>query len=145
MERCELCSLSEANALWHDARCLVVRVGSKEAEDYPGFCRVVWRQHVREMTDLSTPDRQHLMSLVFAVETALRSLYQPTKINLASLGNMVPHLHWHVIPRFSDDPQFPAPIWSNQERPSGQRPVRAVIDDQSLHAMIDRALGIPPA
>lgn len=90
----------------------MIRVGGQEGLDYPGFCRVIWRSHVGEMSDLAGPDRRHLMTLVFATESALRRLYAPAKINLASLGNLVPHLHWHVIPRFRDDPNFPAPIWS---------------------------------
>jgi len=90
----------------------VIRVGGQEGLDYPGFCRVIWRSHIGEMSDLAGPDRRHLMALVFATESALRRLYAPEKINLASLGNLVPHLHWHVIPRFRDDPNFPAPIWS---------------------------------
>jgi diadenosine tetraphosphate (Ap4A) HIT family hydrolase len=90
----------------------VIRVGGQEGLDYPGFCRVIWRSHIGEMSDLAGPDRRHLMALVFATESALRRLYAPAKINLASLGNLVPHLHWHVIPRFRDDPNFPAPIWS---------------------------------
>jgi diadenosine tetraphosphate (Ap4A) HIT family hydrolase len=41
---------------------------------------------------------------------------QPKKINLASLGNMVPHLHWHIIPRYTDDAHFPAPVWAESQR-----------------------------
>lgn len=63
------------------------------------------------MTDLPPVDQRHLMHIVFAVEQALRELLKPDKINLASLGNMTPHLHWHVIPRFHDDRHFPNPVW----------------------------------
>ena len=103
----------------------MIRVGGQEGLDYPGFCRVIWRGHVSEMSDLSGPERRHLMALVIATESALRRLYAPQKINLASLGNLVPHLHWHVIPRFIDDPHFPAPIWSEaklQRIPALPRP-----------------------
>jgi diadenosine tetraphosphate (Ap4A) HIT family hydrolase len=68
------------------------------------------------MTDLSDADRTRFMTLVFAVERCLRALLAPSKINLASLGNMVPHLHWHVIPRFADDPHFPNAVWSGRVR-----------------------------
>jgi diadenosine tetraphosphate (Ap4A) HIT family hydrolase len=57
-----------------------------------------------------------LMDVVFATERALRRIMQPDKINLASLGNVVPHLHWHVIPRWRDDSHFPAPIWAAATR-----------------------------
>jgi len=137
---CELCSAAGGDILWEDQQCRVIRVGGKEGEAYPGFCRVVWREHVREMSDLPTADREHLMRLVFATEAALRLLYQPLKINLASLGNLVPHLHWHVIPRFADDPQFPAPIWSNQKQRPGPSPTRPAIDNQTLREAIRRVL-----
>ncbi len=87
-----------------------------EDADYPAFVRVVWSQHVAEMSDLSTEHQQLLMNAVFTAESILRELLQPTKINLASLGNQVPHLHWHIIPRFDDDRHFPDPIWAAPRR-----------------------------
>jgi diadenosine tetraphosphate (Ap4A) HIT family hydrolase len=93
--------------------------------DYPGFCRVIWSTHVPEMTDLEPRDREHLMSVVFGVEQALRDLLQPDKVNLAALGNQVPHLHWHVIPRFDDDAHFPDPVWATRRRPGRLHPVAA--------------------
>ena len=77
--------------------------------------------HVKEMTDLPADDRQRLMAVVFAVEAAVREVVQPDKINLASLGNVVPHLHWHVIPRWSDDTNFPDAIWASARRPAASR------------------------
>lgn len=67
-----------------------------------------------EMTDLSAPERARLMNAVFATEAVLREVLAPDKVNLASLGNVVPHLHWHVIPRYRDDPHFPSPIWAQR-------------------------------
>jgi diadenosine tetraphosphate (Ap4A) HIT family hydrolase len=84
--------------------------------DYPGFLRVILNAHVKEMTDLPAADQQALMRGVFAAEAALRVVMAPDKINLASLGNVVPHLHWHVIPRFTDDPHFPNPVWGAKLR-----------------------------
>ncbi|WKZ12115.1 MAG: HIT family protein [Gammaproteobacteria bacterium] len=86
-------------------------VGAGDA-DYPGFVRVVWNTHVREMTDLSHDEQQHCLRMVLLVESVLRQLLRPDKINLASLGNQVPHLHWHVIPRFHDDAHFPDAVWA---------------------------------
>ena len=68
------------------------------------------------MTDLTTPERTHLMNIVFAVEAALRALLAPDKMNIASLGNLVPHLHWHVIPRFAADSHYPQPVWGARQR-----------------------------
>ena len=83
---------------------------------YPGFCRVIWNDHVREMTDLTALQRARLMDVVWQVEMSIREVMQPSKVNLASFGNVVPHVHWHVIPRFADDMHFPNPIWGQVER-----------------------------
>ena len=111
---CELCAPSPFPVLFADTRLSVVLV--TDTPDYPAFCRVIWRGHVREMTDLSPADRAYLMDWVFRTEAALRTVLAPDKINLASLGNVVPHLHWHVIPRFADDAHFPAPVWAARAR-----------------------------
>lgn len=111
---CELCERTGGELLWQGSRCRVVYV---EEPGYPGYCRVIWEAHVKEMTDLSEDDRLHLMEVVFAVESVLREQLEPEKINLASLGNVVPHLHWHVVPRHAGDPHFPQPIWSKAQRP----------------------------
>lgn len=106
---CPLCGPGDETVLWRDGRCRVILV---DEPGYPGFCRVIWQDHVAEMTDLSPGERRHLLGAVLAVESALRKTMAPHKVNLASLGNRVPHLHWHVIPRFRDDPQFPEAVWA---------------------------------
>jgi diadenosine tetraphosphate (Ap4A) HIT family hydrolase len=63
------------------------------------------------------------MRVVFEVETTLLECLRPHKMNLASLGNSVPHVHWHVIPRFRDDPHFPSPSWGAPLRPPAPRDV----------------------
>ena len=109
---CVFCKEEGGERLWHDERCRVVLAD----EPFPGFCRVIWNDHVAEMTDLDPADRAHLMDVVFAVEAALRARLAPDKVNLASLGNMVAHLHWHVIPRHRDDSHFPQPVWGAAQR-----------------------------
>ena len=110
---CELCEQTGGDLLWQDASCRVVRA---QERGYPGFCRVIWNAHITEMTDLDQNGRAHLMHVVFAVEAALRELLNPHKVNLASFGNVTPHLHWHVIPRFTHDPHFPLPAWGEARR-----------------------------
>ena len=122
---CELCDAVGGELLWQDDVCRVVRVNDP---DYPGFCRVIWKRHVQEMTDLAADERRHLMAVTFAVEQAVRQVLSPDKINLASLGNVTPHLHWHVIPRFMDDRHFPNPIWG-QVREQAQRDGRRILPD----------------
>lgn len=113
MTGCPICNANGETVLWRDDRCRVILVSDAR---YPGFCRVIWQAHAKEMTDLGAADRAHLMQVVFAVERALRDVLAPDKINLASFGNQVPHLHWHVIPRFVDDAHFPDPIWAASRR-----------------------------
>ena len=116
---CVFCDGDGGKRLWRDARCRVVLTD----EPFAGFCRVIWNEHVREMTDLSAPNRAHLMHVVYAVESALRAPLTPAKMNVGSLGNQVPHLHWHVIPRFADDSHFPHPVWAPRQRGSAPRPL----------------------
>ena len=113
---CALCAGDGGEVLYRDELLRVVLV---DEPDYPGFVRVIANAHVREMTDLAAADRQRLLAAVFAVESAQREALAPHKINLASLGNVTPHLHWHVIPRFADDAHFPEPVWGARQREPG--------------------------
>ena len=137
MAECQLCNAENELVVWHDERCRVVRVADGDGAAFPGYCRIVWRTHVAEMSDLSATDRRHLMNVVLAVETAVRTLVQPDKVNLASLGNQVPHLHWHVIPRWRDDSHFPGSIWSAPQRQAG---ARAAPSDALLQSTIKACL-----
>jgi len=130
---CPLCHPLNEILLWRDTTLRIIRV---DDPDYPGFCRVILNRHVKEMTDLPPEERAHLMQAVFVVEGALRELMQPDKVNLAELGNQLPHLHWHVIPRFTDDAHFPDPVWAVARRPGQARPV----DDTQLTRIIGAAL-----
>ena len=132
---CPLCDTPGGALLWQDDFCRVVRA---DEADYPGFLRVILNAHVKEMTDLPAADQAALMRVVFAAEATLRQVMTPDKINLASLGNVVPHLHWHVIPRFHDDPHFPNPVWGIKQRDT---PHAAPVDlDAQLSAELSRRL-----
>jgi diadenosine tetraphosphate (Ap4A) HIT family hydrolase len=133
---CELCDSDGGTVLWRDERLRIVRVADP---DYPAFCRVVWNSHVREMTDLPAADRAHLMLAVFGVEQALRNLLNPAKINLASLGNQTPHVHWHVVPRFADDRHFPRPIWALPVREDAGRKTSPDVSDEVLCMALSKA------
>lgn len=106
---CPLCAGAGGEILWQGDR---LRVILADEPSNPGFTRVIWAAHVAEMTDLPESGRARLMDAVWAVEAAMREAFRPDKVNLASLGNVVPHLHWHVIPRWSDDANFPQPVWA---------------------------------
>ena len=116
MPSCDLCETLGGTLLWQNSVCRVVLVEGAEASAFPGFCRVVWKTHVREMADLTSHEQQALMAVVFATEAVIQKLYQPHKINIASLGNVTPHLHWHIIPRYERDSHFPRPIWAEPLR-----------------------------
>jgi diadenosine tetraphosphate (Ap4A) HIT family hydrolase len=111
--KCEFCDTPGGPVLWQNGLCRVVRV---DEPDYPGFVRVILERHAREMSDLGQDEREALMRVVFEVEAAVRECMGADKMNVASLGNMTPHVHWHVIPRFRDDRHFPTPIWGAPQR-----------------------------
>ena len=110
---CVLCREAGGLPVWQGAQLRVIRA---QEEGFPAFYRVIWTAHVAELSDLSEAERNTCMAVVVAVERVLRTELQPTKINLAALGNMVPHLHWHVIARHDWDSHFPAPVWANPLR-----------------------------
>lgn len=137
---CPLCNDAGQDVLWQDGLCRVIAV---DDPDYPGFCRVILHRHVKEMTDLGEAERQRLMAVVFAVEAAVRETVRPDKINLASLGNVVPHLHWHVIPRFAGDRHFPDPIWAAPRRAAAGPTPRGELRTELIRALAER-LGPSP-
>ena len=119
---CELCAQAGGELIWQNDQLRVELVDDKL---FAGFTRVIWQEHVVEITDLASEQRSALMKTVCLVETIQREVLKPTKINLASLGNMTPHLHWHVIPRFEQDANFPNPVWAlsaedaKKDKPNG--------------------------
>ena len=79
---------------------------------FPGYTLLFTKQHVTELFHLDPAVRSGLMEEVSRVAEALFTLFQPDKINYELLGNMVPHIHWHLVPRISAEPLWPRPIWS---------------------------------
>ena len=110
MSACPLCEPKTETVLYQNEQLRVILVTDQAL--VLAYCRVIWQQHVAEMTDLSANERQALMDMVYFVESQMCHILQPQKINLASFGTMVPHQHWHVIARFSDDAYYPDSIWS---------------------------------
>jgi len=120
---CALCApATSAELLWQDDFCRVMLLNDA---DYPAYCRVELLSHVKEMTDLPPADRARVMKTVFSVELAIRETLNPDKINLASLGNKTPHIHWHVIPRFENDKHFPNSHWGEMVRDVNHPPLDA--------------------
>jgi diadenosine tetraphosphate (Ap4A) HIT family hydrolase len=145
---CVLCREPGGTPIAQDDRLRVIRA---EEPDFPLFYRVVWSRHIAEFSDLTETDRQHCMAVVVAVEQALRAVPEPLrphKINLAALGNAVPHLHWHVIGRHTDDTRFPGAVWAPPLRPRDEARLaalglaRADVELRLLSSL--RALGLQP-
>jgi diadenosine tetraphosphate (Ap4A) HIT family hydrolase len=135
---CELCDRPGGVPLWSDAQWRVVRVDDAA---FPAFYRVIAQHHVAEFSQLLTAERQRCMDLVCAVERTLIEQLHPTKVNLAALGNVVPHLHWHVIARFEWDSHFPQPIWGAQQRDVQPAPAaRLGVELTELDAQVVTAL-----
>ena len=110
---CELCQMTDEKAIWSNEKLRVIAVNDAA---FPGYIRVIWKAHVAEMTDLDENERSLLSKVLFIVESTMRSTMKPDKINLAQFGNMVPHLHWHIIARYRDDSHFPESIWGIKQR-----------------------------
>jgi diadenosine tetraphosphate (Ap4A) HIT family hydrolase len=111
---CPLCDAAGGRVVFEATDFRVVHA---DEAGFPAFYRVVWSDHVAEFSELDAAARARCMEAVATVERVLIAHLAPAKVNLAALGNMVPHLHWHVIARFEDDSHFPAPVWAEARRP----------------------------
>lgn len=110
MSNCILCQETGGTLIYQND---FIRVINANEPHYPAFTRVILQQHKAEMTDLTMTDRHRLMDYVYLVEQVQRECLSPDKINLAQFGTMVPHLHWHIIPRFKWDLHYPSAFWSS--------------------------------
>lgn len=135
---CALCEDAGGLPVWQDTHWRVIRV---DDADFPAYYRVVLRRHAAEFSQLGRDERTRCIDLVDAIERTLIEQLQPTKINLAALGNMVPHLHWHVIARFDWDSHFPQPIWGQRQRELEPPALaRLAVAPSALDAAVARAL-----
>jgi diadenosine tetraphosphate (Ap4A) HIT family hydrolase len=112
-DNCALCSSQKYPIIWANNLLRIVLIND---QNYRGYCRVDLINHIKEMTDLDEETRHEFMGVIFQTEKIIKEYLQPDKINLASLGNITPHLHWHIIPRYFSDNHFPDSIWSEKKR-----------------------------
>jgi diadenosine tetraphosphate (Ap4A) HIT family hydrolase len=108
-----------------------------EEAGFPAFYRVVWNGHVKEFSDLPADQRRLCMEAVTQVEEGLRAHLDPVKVNLATLGNAVAHLHWHVIARFAWDSHFPGSVWAQALR---EAPADAIAAIEALRPALEKDL-----
>ena len=78
---------------------------------FPGWTVVVFQHHATELFQLAPTERFQLIEEVNRVAKTLAEVYQAKKINYELLGNQLPHIHWHVIPRLAGDPAPLEPVW----------------------------------
>lgn len=136
---CPLCAEEGGLPVWRGRHLRVIRA---QEEGFPAFYRVVWNAHAAEFSDLDAAERLHCMDAVAEVEQVLRARLAPAKMNLAALGNMVPHLHWHVIARFAWDSHFPGSVWAAAQRPrDAVREAAVAARLQAIDAELVRVLG----
>lgn len=123
---CPMCAGVTGRVVWHSAAWRVVHADSAAEENFPVFYRLVSNAHYEEWSELPEPLRQEGMAILCRIETCMRQYFEPRKINLASLGNMVPHVHWHIIARYEWDTHFPNPVWGSPLRAADARQTAAL-------------------
>ena len=120
---CPLCEGAGGHVVFEGRKFRVIRC---DEAGIAAFYRVVWMEHIPEFSQLSADDRRLCMDAVVSIEESLREHLSPDKVNLAALGNAVPHLHWHVIARFKWDSFFPGSVWSARLREAPQADLAAI-------------------
>lgn len=80
---------------------------------FPGYSFLFTRQHVTELFHLDKDVRAAVMEEISTVASALYTIFKPDKMNYELIGNMVPHIHWHIVPRFRTDPLWPRTVWAD--------------------------------
>ena len=113
---------------WPQADHFIADLGLSQAylhEDqfFKGWTVVVFRRHATELFQLAPTERIQLMEEVSLVAKTLAQVFNARKINYELLGNQLPHIHWHLIPRLATDPAPLEPVWRVQHEPT-QPPVQ---------------------
>jgi diadenosine tetraphosphate (Ap4A) HIT family hydrolase len=112
---CPLCrklhspaALSPEESVWHFA-CSEAFLGPWQY--FHGYCILVARRHASELSQLPEDERVTFLQEMCTLARAVEECFHPHKLNYELLGNLVPHLHWHIFPRYADDPEAHRPVW----------------------------------
>jgi diadenosine tetraphosphate (Ap4A) HIT family hydrolase len=108
---CPLCLGKNENVIYKNDLFRVILV-----DEIPGFTRIILNKHIAEFSDLSLDESLEISKAIYKIEKAMLKHIKPDKVNIATLGNYVPHLHIHIIPRYKNDAWFPDSIWSQKHR-----------------------------
>jgi diadenosine tetraphosphate (Ap4A) HIT family hydrolase len=83
---------------------------------FHGYCVLVSKRHANELHELSAEERTAFLGEMWILAAAIHRCVSPRKMNYELLGNQVSHLHWHLFPRFADDPEHLKPAWVALDR-----------------------------
>ena len=108
---CPLCSKIDEDIIYENDIFRVILV-----DEIPGYIRVIANKHIKEFSELSDKEVIDIMLAIKKIEKKMIEFLRPDKVNIASLGNMVPHLHIHIIPRYENDPWWPGTTFCNKKR-----------------------------
>jgi len=86
-----------------------------EESEIPWF-KIFTQDPYKEMSEVSSEIKFEIYDLLDIIEKEMIAYYNPKKINIASFGNYVPHVHWHIMARFEEDSYFPEPMWGTKQR-----------------------------
>jgi diadenosine tetraphosphate (Ap4A) HIT family hydrolase len=122
-------------------------------QHYDGYCILVSRRHATELSVLPDAERRAYLDEMCLLARAIELCFRPHKLNYELLGNQVPHLHWHLFPRYLDDPERLKPVWLALDRAESDRGLRGRLeigrgDRETTAATLRRqlqALGAPTA
>ncbi len=88
-----------------------------EESDIP-WLKIFTQHPYKEMSDAPIEIQLQIFDMLNIIEKEMLAYYKPKKINIASFGNYLPHLHWHIMARFEEDSWFPEPVWGTKQRES---------------------------
>ena len=101
----------EAEPIWENDHLRI----EVEKSEIP-WLKIFTKLPYREMSEVPLEIKRQIYTLLDVIEREMLSYYQPAKINIASFGNYMPHVHWHVMARFEEDSYFPEPMWGVKQR-----------------------------
>jgi diadenosine tetraphosphate (Ap4A) HIT family hydrolase len=120
---------------WPPAEAFIADCGPAKAylhgdQFFPGWTLLVLTRHATELWELSPDERHAVIDGVAELARALAAVYDARKMNYELLGNELPHIHWHLVPRRADDPAPRRPVWTHAHEPRALSPAgqRARID-----------------
>ena len=82
------------------------------------WLKIFTQDTYKEMSEVPSEIKFEIYDLLDIIEKEMIAYYKPKKINIASFGNYMPHVHWHIMARFEEDSYFPEPMWGKKQRES---------------------------